>query len=81
MQTLLTPPEVAKLYRVAVETVHGWIRSGELSAIDVARRGSRRPRFRVSLDSLSAFDQRRSVSKPVAKPRRLTLPKGMVQYV
>jgi len=48
----LTPPEVARRWGVAPETVISWIRSGELKAIDVsARPGIGRPRYRIDSNS------------------------------
>lgn len=57
----LTPPEVAARFGCKPETVIGWIRSGELAAINLARRGSLRPRYRVSPEALELFERARSV--------------------
>lgn len=79
--TYLTPPAIAKKYGVAPETVVGWIRSGELVAIDVAQRGKSRPRYRVSPHALEAFELRRSAvvkTEPVRKPRQT---KSVKSYV
>lgn len=56
-----TPPEIAAKYCCKPETVIGWIRSGELKAINLARRGAMKPRYRVSLQALSDFELGRSV--------------------
>jgi hypothetical protein len=58
---------VAELYAVKAETVIGWIRSGELRAVDVSRRGSKRPRFRVDPADLLAFENQR-LAKPPSRP-------------
>jgi hypothetical protein len=55
---------------VKPETVISWIRGGELAAIDVARHGACRPRFRVSADALAAFEAGRRVLEPVRIARR-----------
>src|SRR4051794_24091311 len=47
----LTPPEIAKVLRVSYEKVLGWIRRGELEAVDVGNK--LRPRYRIAR---SAFD-------------------------
>jgi len=66
----LTPPQIAEQYHVAPETVIGWIRAGELPAIDVSSRpGVGRPRFRIDPADLAMFDARRQVVTP-AKPTR-----------
>lgn len=69
----LTPPEIATRFGCKPETVIVWIRNGELAAINLARRGSLRPRYRVSPQALATFEQVRSVvpkAAPVRKPRR-----------
>jgi excisionase family DNA binding protein len=49
----LTPPAIARLLRVSPDKVLGWIRRGELRAVDVS--DSLRPRYPVSPDDLDAF--------------------------
>ncbi len=51
----LTPPEVAEMLRVDQMKVHGWIKMGELQAINVASKGSKRPRWRIRQAALDAF--------------------------
>ena len=68
-RTKLTPPQIALEYRVKPQTVLDWIRAGELRAIDVAKPGSRRPRFRIDPADLLAFEQRR-LAGPTPKPQR-----------
>ncbi|MFN0199332.1 MAG: helix-turn-helix domain-containing protein, partial [Planctomycetaceae bacterium] len=71
--TYLTPPAIAQRLGVSPETVIGWIRSGELEAINVAQRGKSRPRYRVSPQSLADWELRRSVVtsvSPIRRPRR-----------
>ena len=68
-----TPPEIAAKYGCKPETVIGWIRSGELKALNLARRGSMKPRYRVAPEALEAFELARSVvpkEPPVRKPPR-----------
>ncbi|NQU23814.1 MAG: helix-turn-helix domain-containing protein [Candidatus Nealsonbacteria bacterium] len=66
---MLTPPAVAKRYGVKPERILGWIRSGEIRAIDVSSKGSKRPRFRIDPKDLEVFELRRSVV-PAKKPSR-----------
>lgn len=68
-----TPPEIADRYGVKPETVIGWIKNGELAALNLAARGSLRPRYRVSPEALALFEQKRAVvprTPPVRKPRQ-----------
>lgn len=70
-----TPPEVARRYGVAPETVRAWIAAGELDAIDVSDRSTSRPRYRISREALAAFERRRAaVAKPKTTRRRRRRP-------
>jgi predicted site-specific integrase-resolvase len=69
-----TPPKLARLWQVKPATILEWIRAGELAAFDVAKAGSKRPRYRISRAAAEAFQQRRAAVKPrrkapAAKPR------------
>ena len=66
----LTPPQVAKRLRVSPDKVLAWIRSSELRAVNVATRDSTRPRYRVTINDLKAFEERRSTSAGISVPRR-----------
>jgi hypothetical protein len=59
--------QVAKQRGVVTATIVGLIDDGELEACNVARRDSKRRRFRISEGMLSAFDEKRSV-KPAPTP-------------
>ena len=74
----LTPPEVGRLLGMKPESVIDRIRAGELHAVDLARKGSRRPRFRVSPQALADWLLRRSVVAPVRRPRRDATVKSFV---
>jgi hypothetical protein len=58
----LTPPDVARLVRVAPETVIGWIRSGFLVASNVAT--GARPSYRIKPADLDSFLDSRRVEIP-----------------
>jgi excisionase family DNA binding protein len=66
--TALTPPQLARQLRVDVHTVLGWIRTGELRAINVGSRG-KRPRWRLDPADVAVFEQRRA-AQPEARPQR-----------
>lgn len=69
----LTPPEIAKQLRVSSPKVLGWIRRGELSAVNVSDTGFR-PRYRVSQQSLDEFLESREVQLPTPRVRRKRQP-------
>ena len=75
MTPYLTPPEIAKVLRVSHEKLLGWIRRGELTAVNVGN--GNRPRFRISPESLDAFLRQREVQPlPRVTPRRRQQPTG-----
>ena len=78
----LTPPAIAARLSVAEETVRGWIASGELTAVNVASRGCRRPRYRVDPADLEMFlaARRPNAPPPVRPPRRRQNESGIIQF-
>ena len=70
----LAPADVAAKLCVKVDAVLGWIKSGELRAIDVARSRNRKlPRWRISPADLEAFEEVRAAKprgQPPPRPRR-----------
>ena len=75
MKPYLTPPEIAKLLRVSNTKLLGWIRRGELTAINVGN--GHRPRFRISPDNLDAFLKTREFQRPPkVTTRKRQPPKG-----
>ena len=59
--------EAAKIKNVVTATIIGLIDDGDLEAVNVARRGAKRRRWRISEAMLAAFDERRA-NKPAAAP-------------
>jgi hypothetical protein len=56
-------------WKVGADKIHGFIRRGELVAVNVATSLSRRPQWRVTRESVELFERRRS-SVPPPKPQR-----------
>lgn len=67
MKRTLTPPEIAKYFRVSNDKVLAWIRSGELRATNVSN--CARPLYRVEESDFEAFKLRRSSTSAVPTPR------------
>lgn len=71
--------QVAKQRSVVTATIIGLIDDGELEAVNVARRGANRRRWRISDAMLAAFDERRankttsSAAAQAAKSSRRTI--------
>jgi hypothetical protein len=76
----LTPPQLARRYGVKASKVVGWIRSGELRALDLATRGSRRPRYRIPPGSIEEFERGRSAA-PLPRPIRRRRPPAIKSFV
>jgi transposase len=64
--------DLCERYGVDEHTVLGWIRSGELRAINVGRTpAGKRPRWRVTAEALAAFElARESGCNPTPQPKR-----------
>ena len=65
----LTPPQIAEQFGVSVRKVIEWIRSGELAAMNLARKGCDRPRYSVTPEALNAFERLRAVVPEDTQPR------------
>jgi excisionase family DNA binding protein len=67
----LSVKELCERYGVNQHTVLGWIRSGELTAINVGRRlGTKKPRWRITPEALKAFELLRTPAAPIPRTRR-----------
>lgn len=66
----VTPPVLAARYGCKAETIIAAIRRGDIAAIDLARPGSRRPRYRISPDAIAAFEICRAARTPTRRTRR-----------
>jgi hypothetical protein len=75
-----TPPEVADELRVDPAKVLGWIRSGQLRAVNVGD-GARRPRYRISGADLQVFLAARSAGPaPRVSRIRRRQPQGVTEF-
>ncbi len=76
-----TPPEIAKLWGGSPDKVVGWIRSGELRAIDASSKRGKRPRYLVDLTDLEDFERSRQViADPKPTPRRRKQTDGVIEF-
>lgn len=63
--------DICERFAVGEHTVLGWIRRGELRAINVSRRMGGRPHWRITEEALEAFELLRTPSPPPPRtPRR-----------
>ena len=80
LQRGLTVADVARRYRVSPDKVRGWIKRGELSAINTASSRCGKPRYVIMPESLERFELgRQAATPPSPAPRRRRQP-GMVDF-
>jgi excisionase family DNA binding protein len=76
----LTVQEVADRYGVSQHVILYWIRTHELSAVNVCRRaGAKRPTWRITEQALAEFEARRTPT-PTAPRRRKAKAEGVVAF-
>jgi transposase len=66
----LTVRDVARRYRVGVSRVLGWIRRGEIRALNRRDDRAGRPSYVITPEAIAAFERARSVSPPPKTVRR-----------
>ena len=76
----LSPPEVARRYGVDPAKVLGWIRRGELRALNVATHTGGRPRYRISPADLAVFEAARAAGPAPKVTRRRRKDAGVIQF-
>ena len=77
----LKVPEAAADYGISDTKVLGWIRSGELRAVNVAASRCGRPRWRIEKSELERFMAARMNATPVKVPRtRPPRNEGVIQF-
>ena len=74
----ITPAELSKRWGINLSKIIGWIKAGELRAINVAQRAGGRPRWRIAPSDLAAFEASRaafsSAPRPTVRRRRADAP-------
>jgi hypothetical protein len=74
-----TPNQLARRYGIGIHKVLGWIRSGELRAVNVAQDAARRPQWSILPEDLAAFENRRRAA-PVVKPARRRKNAAVIEF-
>jgi excisionase family DNA binding protein len=76
-----TVQQVADRFSVDEHAVLGWIRSGDLRAVNVGRQpGKKRPRWRVTEAALAEFELLRSYSPPPPRGRRRKTDNNIINF-
>lgn len=71
--------DLCRRFQVGADKVHGWIRRGELEAVNIATNLCGRPQWRITPESLRLFEKRRS-SAPSPKPSRRRRQPHLIDY-
>jgi excisionase family DNA binding protein len=67
----LSVRDLCERYGVSEGTVLGWIKRGELKALNVGRRpGAKKPRWRITQQALEQFELARTRTPPPRRARR-----------
>jgi hypothetical protein len=66
----LTVADLARRYRVGEDKIRGWIKRGELRALNTAGVRCGKPRYVVTPEALEAFERGRQAAAPKPAPRR-----------
>lgn len=78
----LTPPQYARRIGVKPERVIAWIRDGSLRAIDTSEKpGITRPRYKIPLDAIVAFEIGRTPIPPQRRRRRRRQESEVISFV
>ena len=78
----LSVHDVCERTGVGEHTVLGWIKRGELRAINVGRRpGGKRPTWRITTEALAEFERLRTATPPLPRARRKnTISVGVIEF-
>jgi transposase len=72
--------DLCERFCVGEHTVLGWIRRGELRAIDVSRKLGSRPKWRITQEALDQFEAARTPNPPLPRARRRKRPGEVVEF-
>jgi hypothetical protein len=73
--------DVTERYGVSEHTVLGWIKTGELKAMNVGRRlGAKKPRWRITQAALAAFELSRTPTPSLPRSRRRKRPAEVIEF-
>jgi excisionase family DNA binding protein len=81
MSSTFSVKDLTERYGVGEHTVLGWIRSGELRAVNVGRhQGAKKPRWRITQEALETFEMARTPTPPPPRARRRKRPLGIIEF-
>lgn len=72
--------DLCERFSVGEHTVLGWIRRGELKAINVGRNAGGKPKWRITPESLTAFEELRTPTAPAPRTTRRKRATGVIEF-
>ena len=75
-----TVKNLTERFGVSEGTILGWIKRGELRALDVSRQRGGRPRWRITQEALSDFELLRTHSPSPPPTRRKKRPAEIIKF-
>lgn len=72
--------DLCERFAIGEHTVLGWIKRGELRAINVSRKQVGRPKWRITEEALEAFEQLRTAAPPPIRQRRRKQSSEAIQF-
>jgi excisionase family DNA binding protein len=75
-----TVSEVAERYHVGEDKVRGWIKRGELKAINTTDVRLARPRYVITAEALAEFERGRQAADPPKPTPRRKRPTNIVDF-
>jgi hypothetical protein len=77
----LSPPTLARRWGVSPDKVIGWIRTGQLRAINAAASPTGRPRWLIDEADVKLFEQQRTAQpRHAPAPRRRKATTGVIEF-
>ncbi len=76
----LSPPQLAEHFGVDAKKIIGWIRAGELRAVNIATTTCGRPRWKISPSDLAAFESARAAGPQPRVTRRRRKDPSVIQF-
>lgn len=72
--------DLCERFAVGEHTILGWIKRGELKAIDVSRKQGGRPKWRIKEEALVAFEQQRTPMPMLPQKRRRKQSNTVIEF-
>lgn len=78
---MFTTKQLQERYGVSEPTVLGWINSGQLVALNVAKTAAaKRATWRITPEALAAFEAARAATPAPERKQRKRAPEGVVEF-